>query len=90
MSKSANLKEVSEVLNDISWKILSMLEEAGGHMPFKQIKENLKLSPEKITKELILLEGGVLVKSERSKTDTRFKDYYLTEYGKAIQEYKPN
>jgi DNA-binding MarR family transcriptional regulator len=87
MNESILLQDIAKKLNPISWDILRMLEK-NEDLTYTNIKERLSVSQEKAAKEIIRLEGGILIESERDKIDARILRFRLTEYGLNIIQYK--
>jgi DNA-binding MarR family transcriptional regulator len=81
------LKEIAESLNDVSWDILDMLARKE-NINSKEIRDKLKISNEKLYKELARLEGALLIGSKRDPKDKRYLMMNLTQYGIGILELK--
>lgn len=87
MSDSIQLKDIANNLNAISWDILKMLEK-NEELTYSQIKEKLNVSQVKAAKEMVRLEGAILIDGERDKIDSRVLRFRLTEHGLNILKFK--
>lgn len=87
MNENISIQDIAKKLNPISWDILKMLEK-NEDLTYTQVKEKLSVSQEKAAKEIIRLEGGLLIESERDKIDARVLRFKLTEHGVNIIKYK--
>lgn len=80
MALSIDLQDIAKILNPISWDILTMLSKTET-LSYSEIRNKLKLSQEKASKEIARLEGGLLIISKRDDIDSRHLNFRLTEHG---------
>ena len=80
------IENVIKNLNEPAWLILALIAERPA-ITLKEIRQETSYSQEKAYKVLSLLEGGVLIASERQE-DARSIGYVLTKYGQYALESK--
>lgn len=84
---SIHLSDIADKLSSICWDILNMLSQRE-YLTYTEIKNSLKLSQEKSSKEIARLEGALLVDSKRDNVDERVRKFYLTIHGTNIIKFK--
>lgn len=82
-----SLETIAKRLNPLSWDILQMLSKTE-FLSYGEIREKLKVSQDKASKEIARLEGGALIDSRRDDIDQRVVKFCINEYGLQIMNYK--
>lgn len=77
------LEDIKQKLNSISFDILQMLSK-NETLTYSQIKDKLKVSQHKITREIARLEGALLIEGKKSEFDGREIIFNLTINGQKI------
>jgi len=73
------IKRIIDNLNEPSLELLRLIKDNPG-ISFKDIRQQSNYSQEKTYKLLALLEGGILIQSQRQ-NDARSNGYETTKYG---------
>lgn len=79
------LSEIAASTTEFGWKILFLIRDEQ-NISFKEIREKIGISQEKIYKEISKLEGALLISTFRDPKDQRSNLFILTEYGKKLIE----
>ena len=87
MSDAILLKDIAQRLNSISWDILTLLYKTE-ELSYSEIKNKLKVSQDKASKEIARLEGALLVDSRRDDIDTRYIKFKITDNGMNIMQHR--
>jgi len=88
MDDYISLSDIAKRLNSISWDILEILSKKE-NISYKDLKNYLKISHEKCSKEIARLEGALLIQEKDDPRDQRKSNFNISEYGLKILRYKP-
>lgn len=81
------LQDIARCLNTVSWDILDMLSK-NERLSYGEIKDKLKISQNKVSKEIARLEGALLICSTRNSIDARVNNYEISKNGMNILKLK--
>ncbi|MCZ2845861.1 MAG: MarR family winged helix-turn-helix transcriptional regulator [Candidatus Bathyarchaeota archaeon] len=83
-----SIEELAKHRTDVGWEILNLLD-LKERLTLNELKGEVRISQEKLYKEIARLEGALLIEAKQDPLDNRRMPYSLTDYGKKILVHKP-